>query len=393
MVLVPITGEMAARLVLAWIAFTVVLQAGFYWLMRALSPTVYSYTELVSLFSILAVPVAQWGALKVYGVPWRREWFTASLAGLVLASTVVNLLWSRVALVAIPLPAMFLLVFSEVIEALLQWVVLRAHVRRPSIWVAAVAATIASTFGLRWLMTGTVMPAALPNSVWARLAIPATAALIQSACFAWLLTSRRESEVSLRSKPAWFVVEWTTAAGVGMLIILGGASVMAALGGRGGGLTTANFVMLPLLAGLVVGTLQWMLQRGRLPVGLSWVAVSAAAMGIPAAGILVPAILPYVGYFWFMALVTPHWLAGVGAWIGLAQWLILRRHVAMAFLWVPTSALAWPAWHLRYVGVNGLTIGVIAGLLTGVVMAVLLRHTKPSPAAQPHSPRGLALQS
>lgn len=385
---------MAPRLVLAWIAFTVVLQAAFYWLLHALTPRIYGYTELVSLLSLVAAPVAQWGALRVAGISWRQEWFVASVGGLIVSSTIVNLLWSRVALVAIPLPPIVLLVFSEMSEAVLQWVVLRAHVQRPAIWYAAVAATIAATFGLRWLMTGTAMPAALPNVVWARLAIPAAAALIQSVVFAWLLTSRRESETPLRSKPAWFVVEWTTAAGMAMLIILGGASVIALLVGRSlGAFTRVEFVALPLLAGVVIGVLQWLLLRRRLPIGPAWVVVSAAAMGVPAASIFVPALLPYIGQFWFMALVTPQWLAVVGAWIGLGQWLILRRHVAASFLWVPATALAWAAWHLRHFGVNGLTIGVMAGLLTGIVMAVMLRHTRRAPAADLTAAPRLVLES
>ena len=385
---------MAARLVLGWMAFTVVLQAGFYGLVKALTPGIYSHTELISLLSLLAAPVAQWAALRVAGVPWRREWFAASLGGLVFSSTVVNLLWSRVALVVVPLPALLLLIVSEAVVALLQWVVLRAHVRRPATWFAAATATVASTFALRWLMTGSVMPGVLPDRMWARLVIPGIAALIQGACFAWLLMSRREDEQSLRSKPAWFVVEWTTAAGVAMLIILAGASVIASvMGGGGRAGTTGQFVLLPLLAGVVIGALQWMLLRNRLPVGMSWIGLSAAAMGIPAASILVPVFLVYVAQFWFIALATPGAFAVIGAWMGLAQWLVLRRHVAAAFLWVPASALAWSAWHLRLYGVTSLTIGVLAGVVTGVVMAVLLQHTRPAPAPQPRSQARFVFES
>jgi hypothetical protein len=325
-------------------------------------------------------------ALRVAGVPWRREWFVATLGGLVFASTLVNLLWSRVALVVVPLPPMLILVISEAVVALLQWVVLRAHVRRPSLWFGAAAATILSTFTLRWLMTGFVMPRALPDQVWARLAIPATAALIQGVCFVWLLSSRRDAEGSLRSNPAWFVVEWTTAAGVAMLLILGAASVMGAVMGRPGGPAVPyQFVLLPALAGLVIGALQWAVLRHRLPLGPGWIGASVAAMGLPAVGILVPELMAFVAHVWFLTLLTPGAFAILGAWMGIVQWLLLRRHVTAALLWVPTTALAWSAWHLRFSGVSSLTIGVLAGVVTGIVMAVLLRHTKPAPVPPPHA--------
>jgi hypothetical protein len=268
--------------------------------------------------------------------------------------------------------------------------VLRAHVRRASIWFAAVAATIASTFLLRWLMTGIAMPVALPDRLWARLAIPVTAALIQGLCFSWLLTSRRPDEVPLRSKPAWFVVEWTIAASLAMLIVMSVWTVM----GRGAGprLQMRLVSLMPLLAGVVIGTLQWMLLRRRLPLGWSWVAVSAASMGAPALGMLVPAVMMYAVQLWFVTLTTPFGFAFIGAWMGLAQWLVLRRHVAFALFWVPASALAWSGWNLYRYGVTSLTIAVLGGLVTGTVMAVLLQHTRPAPARAPGAGSRLAFE-
>lgn len=367
---------MTPRLVVSWVAFTVAVQAGFYWFRNAMAPGLYLDTDLVLLMALLMAPAAQWGALRMAGVPWRGEWFTASLIGGVASSTLLNLLWSRVPM-AMPLPAL-LLIASDVCEALLQWVVLRAHVRRASIWFAAVAATIASTFLLRWLMTGIAMPVALPDRLWARLAIPVTAALIQGLCFSWLLMSRRPDEVPLRSKPAWFVVEWTMAASMAMVIIMGAWTVL----GRGAGarLQMRLVLLMPLLAGIVIGALQWMLLRRRLPLGWSWVVVSAASMVVPALGILVPAVMMYAVQLWFVTLTTPFGFAFIGAWMGLAQWFVLRRHVAFALFWVPASALAWSGWNLYRYGVTSLTIAVLGGLVTGTVMAVLLGHTRPAPA-------------
>jgi hypothetical protein len=372
---------MTARLVVSWVAFTVAAQAGLYWFLDEVAPGLYLDSDLTLVMSLLTAPAAQWGALRLAGVSWRGEWFAASLAGLVASSTLLNLLWSGLAGVSLPLQGPMLLIVSGLVEAVLQWVVLRAHVSRASVWFAGVAAGIVATLVMRSLMTGVTLPLELSHRPGARLAISATAALMQGLCLAWLLTSRRPDEVSLRSKPAWFVVEWTIAAAIAMVVIMTGLTVI----GRVPGISqTQPMLLMPLLAGVVIGALQWMVLRRRLPVGGNWVVVSAAAMSVPALGVVMPVVMMYAVQLWFVTLSAPGGFAVIGAWMGAAQWLILRRHVAYAIVWVPACALAWSAWPLYGYGVSSTTIGMLAGVVTGIVMAVLLQHRKPAPAWARH---------
>ena len=379
---------MALRLVLLWISLTVAIDAALYFGVRALTPGIYLHTELVSLVALLAAPAAQGLALRLVGLTWARDWFVAALGGLVISSAIASLLRSPVALLIVPIPAVVLMIVPEVVVAALQWYVLRAHVRRAAMWWAVAGLTTVTTLALRWTITHSFFPSVLPQNPALRFAIPAAAALVQAIGLAWILTDRREDARALRSRPVWFVIEWTTGAGVAVLAIFAAASLVAHGFGRGPRPSAyMQFFVLPALAGLVIGAMQWWLLRRRLPVGLGWIVASTAAMAVPAAGILEPALAPYIGRFWLIAMTTPGAFAIIGAWMGLAQWVVLRQHVSGALVWVPASALGWCAWMLRQpsAGLDSLTVGVAAGLVTGVVMALLLRRplSMPARAAQP----------
>ena len=62
-----------------------------------------------------------------------------------------------------------------------------------------------------------------------------------------------------------------------------------------------------------------------------------------------------------------------GLLIGILQWLVLRRQVPRAWIWVPASALSWivaiPAGDL-----NGPPGWAIFGAITGTVLVWLLRQ-------------------
>jgi hypothetical protein len=382
---------MALRLVLLWISLTVAIDAALYFGMRALPPGIYLHTELVSLVALLAAPTAQGLALRLVRLTWARDWFVAVLGGLVFSSAVANLLRSPVAQLNVPLSMVVLMVVPEAMVAALQWYVLRAHVRRAARWWAVAGLATVTTLTLRWCLTHSFFPTVLPHNPALRLAIPAAAALVQAIGLAWILIDWRADDRALRSRPVWFVIEWTTGAGIAVLTIFAAASLLAkGIGGPRPAMYLQYFG-LPALTGLIIGATQWWLLRDRLPIGLSWIVASMAAMAVPAAGILEPSLGGYVGYFWLIAMTTPWAFAIVGAWVGLAQWLVLRRHVSGALLWVPASALGWCAWMLRQpnTGLASLTIGVAAGLVTGIVMAFLLRRPRsmPARAAQPESSR------
>lgn len=89
--------------------------------------------------------------------------------------------------------------------------------------------------------------------------------------------------------------------------------------------------------------------------------------------------------------------------VGGAQWLVLRRHVTSAGLWIPANALAWllglivpfagmslvdgghPAALILAVGIaSGLGMGFVVAAVTGLALVCLLR---PAPAGRPRPMR------
>ncbi len=81
---------------------------------------------------------------------------------------------------------------------------------------------------------------------------------------------------------------------------------------------------------------------------------------------------------WAIAMLFVPWdfrlLAGLvlGGTVGAAQWLVLRREVQWAGWWVAISPLAWATGLGLLPGF--MLSGVIAGAMTGIVMAILLQY-------------------
>jgi hypothetical protein len=98
--------------------------------------------------------------------------------------------------------------------------------------------------------------------------------------------------------------------------------------------------------------------------------------------------------FWFQWILatTLGWLVGlfllgevgIGASIGVAQWLVLRREVTNAGWWILVSAVAWlVGWELIAAGlflapgtdlISSLIVGALMGLVLGVGQWLLLRR-------------------
>ena len=108
------------------------------------------------------------------------------------------------------------------------------------------------------------------------------------------------------------------------------------------------------IEGLIVGTAQWLVLRQPLP-GLAWRTwAGATAIGAGVAwtfGMLpstllsvnqeagqAPAAEPSAAVTYALAFAMGLVLGPV---LGFAQWLVLRRHVAGAGLWMPANAVAW----------------------------------------------------
>jgi hypothetical protein len=128
-------------------------------------------------------------------------------------------------------------------------------------------------------------------------------------------------------------------------------------------------VLLPNLpaiaAGVGVGVLQWPILYRRIPQAWRWVLATAIAWigGSILLLIAVPSDLQLL-------------LAGLvlGPLVGLAQWLILRREVHWAGWWIVISAMAWITGLTLLPGI--LVTGAMAGAMTGIALALLLRFPK-----------------
>jgi hypothetical protein len=376
---------MGLRFVLIWSTLVTVSHGAHYWLTLAMiSAARYANTELMLLLSYVIVPAAQWIALRLAGVAWRTEWLVATIGGAALAAAVLDVMRSAAiggTLLSLPMTYMALLSAGV---AVLQWVVLRRHVRRHLFWCGAALAVAGMTVALRWALTGSMLPNAFLTA-GPRLTIAAAGGVVQGAVLAWLLSSPREHACpALRSGRAWTIVEWGTAAAVSVVFILAATRLASAL------LTSSSgqefflqAMLLPAIAGLVIGAMQWLLLRGRLPITRFWIVVSAAALAVPAAlGIVIPVVQLFVGYYTVIAMRTPGAFALIGAWMGLVQWTVLRRHVGGAFIWIPATALAFSVWHLQMTSsrVSPLTVGVVAGVICGTAIVLLPARREPAPS-------------
>ena len=135
-----------------------------------------------------------------------------------------------------------------------------------------------------------------------------------------------------------------------------------------------------LVIGAAMGTAQWLVLRRRMAPVRWWVVASIVGFGVgrllgDAAAQGVSASLGYA-------------LSGaiLGVSVGLAQWLILRRHAAQAGWWVPACGLAWAVgWSIiglveEAAGLPTLTVYVVTSVgaavvatITGTVLIWLLR--------------------
>jgi hypothetical protein len=163
-----------------------------------------------------------------------------------------------------------------------------------------------------------------------------------------------------------------------------------------------------LIEGTVVGTAQWLVLRGPFPAmrWRAWVLATAVGAFIAWASGMLPTTLlsagsdvgggpaPYepsaamvYGLAALMGLVA-------GAILGTPQWLVLRRHVRRAAIWILANALAWvPGMVLAFVaadfifsaGIGMITIvlaiatlmaiGAVVGAIHGLALVWLTRRT------------------
>jgi len=135
-----------------------------------------------------------------------------------------------------------------------------------------------------------------------------------------------------------------------------------------------------LVIGSAVGISQWLVLRRRIPSTGWWIVLTIVSFGVGKA--LAVALLPDA------ATLPADVLTGaiIGAVVGIAQWLVLRRSVSSAAWWVPATAAAWAVGWSAIGAAEGATdrstltqylVGGVgaaaAGLITAIALIWLLR--------------------
>jgi hypothetical protein len=132
------------------------------------------------------------------------------------------------------------------------------------------------------------------------------------------------------------------------------------------------------LAGAVIGAAQWLVLRRYMRVGPVW--ILATALGV-AIGDGLGALLTGAGTGLGALLITG---LATGVAVGLLQWgLVLRGRLALATLWPPVVAIAWPVgWTVTWAaGIDvergyytfGASGALVFAAITGLTMLLMLR--------------------
>jgi len=114
-------------------------------------------------------------------------------------------------------------------------------------------------------------------------------------------------------------------------------------------------------AGLVIGILQWVVLRQRLPEAGWW--ILASTVGWAGGWAIVIALVPPE-----LGVLTG---AVLGAAMGTLQWLFLRGHFHQAGWWIVVSTLGWTAGLTLLTG--QFLVGAVAGAVTGIALELLFR--------------------
>ena len=146
-------------------------------------------------------------------------------------------------------------------------------------------------------------------------------------------------------------------------------------------------IIVPVLAGTIIGFAQWIVLRRYVTPSTQWVladGISWAAGYI--LGLFLIQLLPstlfaaFIGYFLF------------GVIVALLQWPVLRREIPHVITWIVASAIAWavgfwvsqavlslifhgpaiaPTWSTSVIAV---TSGLVAGAITGIALIWIVRR-------------------
>jgi hypothetical protein len=134
------------------------------------------------------------------------------------------------------------------------------------------------------------------------------------------------------------------------------------------------------IAGAILGVIQWLSLKGHIPVPIGWVLATSVGMAL-GLGISVA---------WFGSEMSGNellWRAAItGISIGIAQWIVLRPILAQSAFWIAVIALGWVVgWFItRSAGIDlnpkwpvfGATGALAFQFLTGLALYFLLRSSQ-----------------
>jgi hypothetical protein len=181
-----------------------------------------------------------------------------------------------------------------------------------------------------------------------------------------------------------------SAAGMGLAYIVVFALAILA-GVLPMGLLTAATLIVPIAYLLCIPLFQWLVLRRRVPRSGYWFLATDA--GLIASAVLWGLVnrafpgrtLPIINYL--QPFGGPASLITVGLCLGVAQWVVLRRHLRMPGLWVAASVLGWAS--AVPVVVEGrfsyalvwIAVGAMTGICTGLALVLLWKQPEKGSSA------------
>ena len=116
--------------------------------------------------------------------------------------------------------------------------------------------------------------------------------------------------------------------------------------------------------GLFVGVFQWLIMMRRISRAWRWIVASTIGW---VAGWAIDFYIISTEFNFFSGMV-------IGAGIGFAQWIVLRREIQWGGWWIVVSIVGWSTGLTLLPGM--LLTGMMAGLITGTGLGILSRNPK-----------------
>ncbi len=123
--------------------------------------------------------------------------------------------------------------------------------------------------------------------------------------------------------------------------------------------------------GAAIGVAQWLVLRREVSNAGWWILASTVAWFV-GWEIIVAGLVVSPGADLISSLIVG---AVVGLFLGAGQWFVLRRWTHYASLWIPANMSAWSVSFTGIIG-GAILTGVVVGAVTGLVLDLLLRYPR-----------------